>query len=261
MTNFEYIAFISYKREDEEWAKRLQKKLESYSMPTALRKENPSLPDKVRPVFRDQSDLSGGNLKKSIEEGLENSKYLIVICSPQAAKSPWVSREVQYFIDHGREDYIIPFIIDGTPNAKNEEDECFPEGLRQLSGEKEILGININEMGRDAAVIKVIARMFGLRFDSLWQRHERAKRRKRFAVFAGIESGACAAHPAGALQGVAGNILQCTDEFQAYPPLRMARRGGDGETAATDGAAQHVGPGFRPHSAGSADHCRPRRGF
>lgn len=182
MEKFEYIAFISYKREDEKLAKRIQKKMEAYSIPTALRKKNPTLPTKVRPVFRDQTDLSGGNLKEEIEEALENSKYLIVICSPRAAKSPWVSKEVQYFINHGREKYIIPFIIDGTPNAKNEEDECFPVEIRHLSEEKEILGININEMGRDAAVIKVIARIFNLRFDTLWQRHERAKRRKRVII-------------------------------------------------------------------------------
>ena len=151
-----------------------------------MRKDNPSLPQKIRPIFRDQSDLSGGNLKEEIEKGLAESKYLIVICSPRSAKSPWVSKEVRYFIDCGRENYIIPFIIGGSPNASNPEDECFPEGLRLLSGEREILGININEMGRDAAAIKVIARMFNLRFDTLWQRHERDKRRKRFAVIASI---------------------------------------------------------------------------
>ena len=31
------IAFISYKREDEEWAKWLQKKLEHYKLPTEIR--------------------------------------------------------------------------------------------------------------------------------------------------------------------------------------------------------------------------------
>lgn len=176
---YEYFAFISYKREDEKWAKRLQRKLESYSLPTDIRKENPELPNKIRPVFRDQSELSGGNLKAEIEKGLNGSKYLIVICSPRSAKSPWVSKEVQHFIDQGREEYIIPFIIGGTPNASNPEEECFPEGLRLLKGEKEILGININEMGREAAAIKVIARMFDLRFDSLWQRSEKEKRRNR----------------------------------------------------------------------------------
>lgn len=176
---FDYFAFISYKREDEKWAKWLQKRLESYSLPTSIRKENPKLPNKIRPVFRDQSELSGGNLKAEIEKGLNSSKYLIVICSPRSAKSPWVSKEVQHFIDQGREEYIIPFIIGGSPNATNPEEECFPEGLRQLIGEKEILGININEMGRNAAVIKVIARMFNLRFDSLWQRFEKEKNKKQ----------------------------------------------------------------------------------
>lgn len=179
---FIYFAFISYKREDEKWAKWLQKKLESYSLPTAIRKKKPELPNKIRPVFRDQSELAGGNLKTEIEKGLNGSKYLIVICSPRSAKSPWVSKEVQHFINQGREEYIIPFIIGGTPNATNSEEECFPEGLRQLTGEKEILGININEMGREAAVIKVIARMFNLRFDSLWQRFEKEKRRRRLTI-------------------------------------------------------------------------------
>ncbi len=184
--SFTYYAFISYKSEDEKWAKWLQNKLESYGFPIALRKKNPSLPQKIRPIFRDQSELSGGKLKEEIEKGLADSKYLIVICSPRSAKSPWVSKEVRYFIDYERENYIVPFIIGGYPNASNPEDECFPEGLRQLSGEREILGININEMGRDAAAIKVIARMFNLRFDTLWQRHNRAKRRKRFVVIACI---------------------------------------------------------------------------
>lgn len=183
---YKYYAFISYKREDERWAKWLQKKLEAYGFPIALRKENPSLPSKIRPVFRDQSELSGGKLKEAIENGLKDSKYLIVICSPRAAKSPWVSKEVQYFIDHGREEYIIPFIIGGSPNASDPENECFPEGLRSLSGENEILGINISEMGRDAAVIKVIARMFDLRFDTLWQRHERSKRRVRIIILLSV---------------------------------------------------------------------------
>ncbi len=176
--DFEYFAFISYKREDEKWAKWLQKRIESYRLPTALRKGT-DLPNKIRPVFRDQSELSGGNLKAEIEKGLNGSKYLIVICSPRAAKSPWVSKEVQHFINQSREEFIIPFIIDGTPNASNPEDECFPEGLCQLTGEKEILGININEMGRDAAAIKVIARMLDLRFDTLWQRYKRQEEKEK----------------------------------------------------------------------------------
>lgn len=254
---YTYYAFISYKREDEKWAKWLQRKLESYGFPVALRKKNASLPAKIRPIFRDQSELSGGNLKKEIEKGLSGSKYLIVVCSPRAAKSPWVSKEVQYFIDNGREEFIVPFIIGGAPNATNPEEECFPEGLRQLSGEKEILGININEMGRDAAAIKVIARMFGLRFDTLWQRHERAKRRRRLAVVAGVVLFALISFGVGAYMAylntqiraqrdraeaqtkIANNELDISAEFTAW-------LNGDKETY--DPFASDVIPAFNPIS-------------
>lgn len=180
---YKYYAFISYKREDEKQAKWLQNKLEHYKLPTVVRTENPSLPETIYPIFRDTTDLSGGFLARAIEDALKSSKYLIVVCSPRAAQSQWVCKEVQYFIDSGREKYIIPFIIDGEPNSKNIAEECFPENLRNLSGEKEILGINISEMGRDAAAIKVVARMFDLRFDTLWQRYERSKKIKRIQLY------------------------------------------------------------------------------
>ena len=181
-----YLAFISYKREDERWAKWLQNRLEHYKLPLSVRRSDPTLPEKVRPVFRDTTDLSGGVLEQAIQQALDSSKYLIVICSPRAAQSPWVCKEVQEFIDSGREQYIIPFIIDGEPNSKDGAVECFPENLRKLSGSRELLGININEMGRDAAAIKTVARMFNLQFDSLWQRYNREKKTKRRLLYIGV---------------------------------------------------------------------------
>lgn len=180
---YQYLAFISYKREDEAWAKWLQHKLEHYKLPTSVRKINPSLPRAARPVFKDTTDLAGGVLEKAIKEALQSSKYLIVICSPRAAKSLWVCKEVQEFIDSGREENIIPFIIDGEPNTSDIANECFPQNLRNLSGTRELLGININEMGRNAAAIKVVARMFCLHFDTLWRRWEREQRIKRIQQF------------------------------------------------------------------------------
>lgn len=182
----EYFAFISYQRKDEEWADRLRSKLEHYRLPSSVRRQDASLPKEIRPIFRDALELAGGVLAKEIETALQQSKFLIVICSPNSAKSPWVNKEIQTFIDLGREDRIIPFIIDGTPFSDNEETECFPPALRSLRGEKELLGININEMGRDAAAVKVVARMFGLKFDALWQRYEREKKRKRWMLVGGL---------------------------------------------------------------------------
>ena len=177
--SYKYLAFISYKREDEKWAKWLQYKLEHYKLPISVRKDNPTLPERVRPVFKDTTDLAGGVLEKVIKEALCASKYLIVICSPRAAQSPWVCKEVQEFIALGRENCIIPFIIDGEPYSDDDGKECYPESLRALMDDKELLGININENGRDAAAVKVVARMFDVRFDVLWQRFQRQAKKQR----------------------------------------------------------------------------------
>ena len=186
INGYKYLAFISYKREDEKWAKWLQHKLEHYKLPTSIRKTDPSLPERVRPIFKDTTDLAGGVLEKAIKEALQSSKYLIVICSPRAAQSQWVCREVQEFIDLGREARIIPFIIDGEPNSFNIATECFPKNLKGLTGSRELLGININDMGRDAAVVKVAAQMFNLRFDVLWQRLRREEARHKKVIIIGL---------------------------------------------------------------------------
>ena len=180
----EYFAFISYKREDEKWAKWLQHKLEHYRFPTNLN-ERTDLPKNIRPTFRDITDLTPGVLAEEIDVALRNSQWLIVICSPRSARSPWVGKEAQTFIDHGRSEHIIPFVIEGNPFSKEPDAECYPEALLNLTGDCELLATNINEMGRDAAAIKVVARMFGLKFDTLWRRHEREQRRKRWLIVAG----------------------------------------------------------------------------
>ena len=127
---YEYFAFISYKHEDMRWAKWLQQQIETYRLPAIIRKQAPHLPKQIRPVFRDQTDISTGPLLENLRQELRDSRFLIVLCSPAAAKSEWVNREVQHFIDMGRAERIIPFVVAGAPNAANPEEECFPAILR-----------------------------------------------------------------------------------------------------------------------------------
>ena len=175
--NKDYYAFISYKREDEKWAKWLQYKLEHYRFPININGRS-DLPKYIRPTFRDVTDLTPGLLAKEIGNALRSSEWLIIVCSPRSAKSPWVCKEAQTFIDIGRSDHIIPFVIEGNPFSIEANTECYPNALLNLTGSQELLAANVNEMGRDAAAIKVVARMFNLKFDTLWQRYERDQRRK-----------------------------------------------------------------------------------
>lgn len=165
----EYFAFISYKSEDVEWAIWVQHELEHYHLPASYNGRT-DIRQELRPVFRDIDELSAGNLPEQIKQALVNSQNLIIICSPQAAKSPWVNQEVETFISLGRTDCIFPFIVEG-----NSPKEFFPQALLNLPKNEERLGGDVSKNGRDAAFIKVVAGMLGVGFDSLWNRYEKEK--------------------------------------------------------------------------------------
>lgn len=172
-------AFISYSHQDVKMAKWLQKKLEAYRLPTEIHNE---FEDSryLRPVIRDRTDFDSGVLKDELSEHLSQSKYLIVICSPHSAESEWVSREVQAFINWGRIEYIIPFIITDETYIGG-GNKCLPKSLIDhvtKYPDDELLGISIAEVGREKAYIRVVSRMLGINFDELWQRHERERRRR-----------------------------------------------------------------------------------
>lgn len=171
---YSYYAFISYKRDDERWAKWLQRKLENYRLPSVLRKDGS--PKNLRPIFRDKTDLGVGVLKESLAKELQKSKYLIVICSPASAKSQWVGAEIEHFISLGRGRQIIPFVVDGEFDSENSENCYLHPVLRNI--ENELLCIDVRESGKEVALVKVVAGLLDFPFDKLWQRHKRYRLRK-----------------------------------------------------------------------------------
>lgn len=177
---YKYYAFISYNREDEEWARWIQYEFEHYHLPSILNGRD-DLPKEFRPIFRDIDELSAGNLPKQIYDALFMSRFLIVICSPNAAKSKWVNKEIHDFIEIGKLkginniDNIFPFIVDGIPHAKSPKDESFPLILKDLNPKDERIGGNVRESGRDMAFVKVLAGTLKISFDLLWNRYEKEK--------------------------------------------------------------------------------------
>ena len=184
------FAFISYNHKDVKWAKWLRRKLEWYRLPSEIHNE---FEDSryIRPVFRDRDELDSGVLGEELRQRLENSKFLIVICSPNSAQSEWVSDEVRAFIEMGRLEYIIPFIIDGFPQtyvdaAACEQPlmgECFPKSLRLWNTthvKDSLLGISVTDDGetnKQKSFIRIVSRLLGVSFDTLWQRHKREMRK------------------------------------------------------------------------------------
>lgn len=175
-----YYAFISYQRKDEKWAKWLQRKLENYKLPVANAKDASDKKSKyIRPVFRDKTDLTAGPLPDVLKEALQQSRYLIVICSPNAVESPWVNEEIETFTKAGRTEFVIPFIVNGEPYPKDGTNECFPDAIKEIPKDKEPLGVNIHENGKERAFIRTVAYMLNVKFDELWNRFERHRRKMR----------------------------------------------------------------------------------
>lgn len=170
---YKYHAFISYSRNDIEWAKWLQNSLERYRTPKFLYITHPDFPSRLRPIFTDVNDLVAGSLSDILQKSLEDSEFLIVICSPKSAHSKWVNKEVQTFIDLGRADHIIPFVIEGTPFSKDSTTECYPSALLNLNDSPVPLAVNVKELGKDAAFIKVMTLILNVSFDALWDRYKR----------------------------------------------------------------------------------------
>jgi MTH538 TIR-like domain (DUF1863). len=81
-------------------AKWLQHEFEYYELPAKLFEERKDLRKEdfqgsFRPVFRDEDELAGGELKPQISDALADSDYLIVVCSPHSAQSIYVDNEIK----------------------------------------------------------------------------------------------------------------------------------------------------------------------
>lgn len=178
--SFKYYAFISYSHKDEAAAEDIQRKLSFYRLPGVVRRENPLLPQHVRPIFRDKTNLNAGLLQESLRSELDVSKFLIVICSPNSAASYWVNEEVKHFIEIGRREYIIPVIVGGEPQSADPALECFCPALKRTEDGDEFLGIDtIDDRSRkkEQSVARIVAKLLGLDFDTLWNWQLREQKR------------------------------------------------------------------------------------
>lgn len=176
---YKYYAFISYSSHDAKWGRKLQKKLEDYKMSSTICQEHGWKRKPLNPIFFAPTDIQPGPLSAELQDRLRASRNLIVVCSPHAAKSQWVSREIEYFHSLGRAEHIYFFIVEGIPHSGNPDTECFNSVTEKL-GLPEILGANINEriyswpwLNRERAYVQLVTKLLGIEFDTIWQRHRR----------------------------------------------------------------------------------------
>ena len=197
MKNYKYKAFISYRHlePDMQAAEKLQKLLESYKPPKNFtdKKENWR-------IFRDVSELqSSSDLSEDIRNAIEDSEFLIVICSPAYNESKWCMQELTRFRElHGdTNENIITLLVAGEP------DKAFPELLRYTemktvdeNGNESTVKVEVEPLAANIKAdtlkesmkklnteyLRIAAPLIGCDFNDLYQREKKREAQRRMRI-------------------------------------------------------------------------------
>lgn len=187
-----YAAFISYRHGgiDEKVGMQIQHDLERYKIPSKIAK---SIGKKnLGKVFRDADDLrAASDLSAIIRAGIDESEYLIVICTKRYQESVWCMEEIEYFLETRDREHIIVVLVEGEPQ------ESFPEILTHVERDGKIVEIEplavdvraqtekeiLKNVTREK--LRYISQMLDMDYDDLKQR-QKERQRKRNAIIAGV---------------------------------------------------------------------------
>lgn len=180
---YRYDAFISYRHlpADEAAAKKLQALLERHKTKDGKRLR----------IFRDQTELpTSSDLGNQIQTALENSRFLIIICTPSYQQSKWCMEELSYFrkLHGGRNINILPLLLEGEPEDVFPAEIC--RDIRQIRDEQEVLRtvtVEVEPLGADIRAdsirgqlrrlrtehLRIAAPILGVSYHTLYQRTKR----------------------------------------------------------------------------------------
>ncbi|MDB5673274.1 MAG: hypothetical protein JWM65_256 [Sphingomonas bacterium] len=175
-----YTAFLSYSHKDAAQARRLHRRLERYRIPRRLvgtAGRNGPVPARLTPIFRDREELpAAGDLSVTVRDALSASDHLIILCSPHAAASLWVEREIAAFRELRPGRPVLAAILDAEPA------DCFPAGLVADGAEPLAADLRRAGDGRQLGFLKLVAALAGVDLDALVQRDAARRMRSVMAV-------------------------------------------------------------------------------
>jgi WD40 repeat protein len=147
-------------------------------------------------IFRDQTGLAvTPKLWTSIQEAMDGSKHFVLLASPEAARSPWVNREVEHWLATKSPDRILSVVTDGEwrwdPAARDftADSTAVPAALRGVFAEeplfldlrwaREDLQLSLQHIRFRDAIAQLAAPMHGVSKDELEGEDVRQHRRTR----------------------------------------------------------------------------------
>ena len=185
MAERRYKAFISYSHRDKQIASWLHRALETYRLPKP--DAGGKTPERLHPIFKDREELpAADSLGTAIEKAIAASEALVVLCSPAAANSPWIAREIDLFKRLHGDRNVFPVIVSGEPPAN------FPAPLlvhyengepTERKAEPIAADLRPEADGKRLAKLKLIAGLAGVELDALVRR-DAARRQRRLVTVA-----------------------------------------------------------------------------
>ena len=198
-----YPVFISYSHVDAQWARWLVRRLENFRVPERFHGRKAPIGTvgaRLAPVFRDRDELpTTSDLGETIRSALRQSATLVVICSPNSAKSRWVQEEILAFKRMGGSTRVFAFIVGGEPKAAGTDEDCFSPALRSTLAPDGTISTTPAEHvaadarpqgdGKENAFVRLVAGLLGVGFDELRQREQQRRQRRLLWITAGSVAG------------------------------------------------------------------------
>ena len=194
-TTKKFVAFISYRRKNYREMSILRNGLQQFRFPMD-KVEPENRPDSpfIRKIAVDKEVLDpDDDFKNQIWTKIDQSRFLIVMCSREAVQSSIIEEEIEYFLKSRGEaaaiPFIIPVLVNGTPNAENEADECLPRPLKNLRKKngKLIAEGNLPTMfpaqgespihARENAIVLTAAYILGVEREKIYDEFQKQKRK------------------------------------------------------------------------------------
>lgn len=174
-----FAAFISYSHADAADAAKLQRKLERYRLPKRIAETRASEATTLGPIFRDREDLAAAaSLSEAIRDAIARADALVVMCSPDAATSPWVAAEIELFRQLHPHKPILAAILSGDPAT------AFPLALTRNGTEPLAADLRPEGDGQQLGFLKIVAGIAGVPLDALIQRDAQRRIRRVTAITA-----------------------------------------------------------------------------
>ncbi|MCR5321927.1 MAG: toll/interleukin-1 receptor domain-containing protein [Lachnospiraceae bacterium] len=143
-----YLAFISYRHQERDIriSTMIRRGIENWHLP-----KDSVFYHSNRRCFRDTDELpTSSDLGTDIENALEDSEWLIALCSEAYIESLWCNKEIERYIEKGRKGRILIILTGNNP------EESIPESIKDLPF---IARVGTGERNADTAIAALLGHM------------------------------------------------------------------------------------------------------